>query len=113
MCKTRITDLDDLKHRIRTEWANLDHALQLCVNGAVVIPHLPGRTAVISNTAVNSDVVFFAIAAPLSLKFSMSTCSKLNSHRLIFNYSCLILLQLSVITLCVLISDDRSIDKEK
>jgi len=24
--KTRITDLDDLKHRIRTEWANLDHA---------------------------------------------------------------------------------------
>jgi len=23
--KTRITDLDDLKHRIRTEWAKLDH----------------------------------------------------------------------------------------
>jgi len=27
MYKTRITDLDDLKHRIRTEWANLDHAV--------------------------------------------------------------------------------------
>jgi len=25
--KTRITDLDDLKHRIRTEWAKLYHAV--------------------------------------------------------------------------------------
>jgi len=25
--KTRITDLDDLKHRIRTEWTKLDHAV--------------------------------------------------------------------------------------
>ena len=25
--KTCITDLDDLKHRIRTEWAKLDHAV--------------------------------------------------------------------------------------
>jgi len=25
--KTRITDPDDLKHRIRTEWAKLDHAI--------------------------------------------------------------------------------------
>jgi len=25
--KTRITDLDDLKHRIRTQWAKLDHAI--------------------------------------------------------------------------------------
>jgi len=25
--KTRIADLDDLKHRIRTEWAELDHAV--------------------------------------------------------------------------------------
>ena len=24
--KTRITDLDDLKHRISTEWTKLDHA---------------------------------------------------------------------------------------
>jgi len=27
MYKTRITDLDDLKHRIKTEWAKLDHAI--------------------------------------------------------------------------------------
>jgi len=25
--KTRITDLDNLKHRIRTEWTKLDHAV--------------------------------------------------------------------------------------
>jgi len=25
--KTHITDLNDLKHRIRTEWAKLDHAI--------------------------------------------------------------------------------------
>jgi len=25
--KTCLTDLDDLKHRIRTEWAKLDHAV--------------------------------------------------------------------------------------
>jgi len=25
--RTRITDLNDLKHRIRTEWAKLDHAI--------------------------------------------------------------------------------------
>jgi len=25
--KTCITDLDDLKHRIRTDWAKLDHAI--------------------------------------------------------------------------------------
>ena len=25
--KTRITDLDDLKHHIRAEWAKLDHAV--------------------------------------------------------------------------------------
>jgi len=58
--KTRITDLDYLKHRIRTDWAKLDHAitaaavrqwrqrLSACVRGAVVI----------SSTAFNSDIVF-------------------------------------------------------
>jgi len=25
--KTRVTDLDELKHRIRTEWAKLHHAV--------------------------------------------------------------------------------------
>jgi len=31
--KTRITDLDNLKHRVRTEWAKL---LQLCVSAIVI-----------------------------------------------------------------------------
>ena len=56
--KTRITDLDDLKHCIRTEWAKLDHAiiaaavrqwhrrLSACVKVVVVI----------SSTAFNSDL---------------------------------------------------------
>jgi len=26
VCKTRVTDLDDFKYRIRTEFAKLDHA---------------------------------------------------------------------------------------
>ena len=58
VCKTRITDLDDLKHHIRTEWAKLDHAiiaaavrqwrrrLSACVKGVVVI----------LSTAFNSDI---------------------------------------------------------
>jgi len=29
--KTRITDLDDLKHRIRTKWAKQDHAVIVAV----------------------------------------------------------------------------------
>ena len=75
--KTRITDLDDLKHRIRTEWANLDHAviaadvrqwrrrLSACVRAA----------AVISNTAFNSDVVFYDNCR-CPLKPSLSTGSR-------------------------------------
>jgi len=64
MYKTRITDLDDLKHRIRTEWAKLDHAviatslLQLCVSGVVVFQLASGRVVVVSSTAFNSDIVF-------------------------------------------------------
>jgi len=58
--KTRITDLDDLKHHMRTEWAKLDHAiiaaavhqwrrrLSACVRAALVI----------LRTAFNSDSVF-------------------------------------------------------
>jgi len=60
--KTRITDLDDLKYRIRTEWAKLEHAviaatvgqwrrrLSACVRAGVAV--------VISRTAFNSDIVF-------------------------------------------------------
>ena len=61
--KTRITDLDDLKHHIRTEWAKLDHAV---ITAAVrqwrrgVFQLVSGRAlaVVISSTAFNSDSVF-------------------------------------------------------
>jgi len=58
--KTRITDLDDLKHRIRAEWITwiTQWWLQLCVSGVVVFPLVSGQSSVISNTAFNSDVVF-------------------------------------------------------
>jgi len=44
---TRITDLDNLKHRIRTEWAKVDHTfmpslLQLCVSGVIVFQLVTG-----------------------------------------------------------------------
>jgi len=58
--KTRITDHDNLKHRIRTEWAKLDHAViaaAVCVNGVVVFQLVSGRALVILSTAVNSDIV--------------------------------------------------------
>ena len=58
--KTLITDLDDFKHRIRTEWANLDHAV---IAAAVrqwrrLLSAYVRAAAVISNTAFNPDVVF-------------------------------------------------------
>jgi len=50
--KTRITYLECLKHRIRTEWAMLDRPLSACVSLT-----LSGRAVVISSTAINSDIV--------------------------------------------------------
>jgi len=63
--KTRITDLDDLKHCIRTEWAKLDYAViaaavrqwhrrisacvSKCRNNVYVVP---------GGGAFNSDIVF-------------------------------------------------------
>jgi len=58
--KTRITDLDDLKHRIRTEWANLDHddiaaaAVRQCRRRLSAC--LRAQAVVISSTAVNSNM---------------------------------------------------------
>ena len=49
-----MTDLDDLKHRIRTEWAKLDHAvMQLLCSSGVVVSQCPSRlAAVISSTVL-------------------------------------------------------------
>jgi len=58
--KTRITDLDDIKHpvRIRTEWAKQYHAII-----AAAVHHWrrrrsAGHAMVISSTTFNSDIVF-------------------------------------------------------
>ena len=53
-------NLDDLKRRIRTEWANLVHAV---IAAAVrqwrrLLSAYVRAAAVISNTAFNPDVVF-------------------------------------------------------
>jgi len=58
--KTRITDLDDLKHRFRTEWAKLDHTI---IAAAVCQwrRHLSAcvrRDVVISSAAFNSNILF-------------------------------------------------------
>jgi len=57
--KTRVTDLDDLKHHIRTELSWITPSLlQLCVSGVVVFQLVSGRAVVISSTAFSSDSVF-------------------------------------------------------
>jgi len=62
MYKTCITDL---KHRIRTEWAKLDHAViaAAVVSGVVVFQLVSGQAVVISSTAFNSDTVYLSITA--------------------------------------------------
>jgi len=44
--KTRIADLNDLKHRIRTEWASwiTSSFLQLCISGVVVFQRVSSGT---------------------------------------------------------------------
>jgi len=54
---TRITDFDDLKHRIRTKWAKLNHVI---IASAVRQwrRRLSAVAVAISSTAFNSDFVF-------------------------------------------------------
>jgi len=92
--KTRITDLDDLEHHIRTEWAKLDHAVIAAAVHQwrrVDVFQLVWRwVVVISSTAFNYHI-----------------------RTVVGWYSSLIFLQLSVMTLCILIHDDRLIHKVK
>jgi len=90
------------KQRIRTKWATLS-LLQLCASGIIVFQLVSGLAVVVTSTAFNSDVVLRPL---ISLKLSLIVES--NSW-----YSGLIFLQLSVMTLCVLIHDDRLIYKVK
>jgi len=64
--KTRVTDLDDLRHRIRTEWAKLHDAI---IAAAVYQWHhylsvcVKAGDRVILSTVFDFDVVFVAITA--------------------------------------------------
>jgi len=71
LLKTRIADLYDLKHRIRTEWAKLDHAViaAACISGVVIFQLVSRRVVVISSTAFNSDIMFFVVTAAFELFF--------------------------------------------
>jgi len=78
--------------------------LQLCVSGVVVFQLVPERAVVIASTAFNSDIVF------------CDNCGFWGLHLLVESNSCypgLIFLQLSVMTLCALIHDDRLIHQIK
>jgi len=56
--KTRITYLDDLKHRIRTEWAKLDHAVTVIAAAVRQRRRHLSACVVVSSAAFNSDIVF-------------------------------------------------------
>jgi len=61
--KTRITDLNDLKHRIRTEWAKLDRVI---IAAAV----RQWRRRLSACTAFNCDIVFLRQLQPLKSLFT-------------------------------------------
>jgi len=84
--------------------------LQRCISGAVIFQLVLGRAMVISSTAFNSDIVFFCHNCGL---WSLCWLVDSNSCRLILNYIGPIFLQLSVMTLCILIHDNRLIHKVK
>jgi len=84
--KTRMTDLDDLEHRIRTEWMKLDHAviaaavhqwrcrLSACVKTA----------AVSSRTVFDLDIVFAAMTATfLAVVDQSNSCTLIGRFGLI------------------------------
>jgi len=56
--RTGITDLDDLKHPIRTEWAKLDHAVIAAAVRQWCRRLLACARASISSTAFNFDIMF-------------------------------------------------------
>jgi len=97
--KRRVTDLDDLKHRIRTEWTKL-----LYVNGAVVSQRTSRPTAVISSTVFDVNIVFAAIIATF-----LAVVDQSNSRTLIGRFGSIAV----VMTLCFAIHGDCLIRKVK
>jgi len=76
-----MTDIDDLKHRIRTEWAKLDQwrrRLSGCVR----------PVAVISSTAFDLDIVLSAITKTfLTVVDQSNTCTQI-ARPVSFKCSC-------------------------
>ena len=76
--KTCMTDLDDLKHRIRTEWAKLEcwitPSLQLMCISDVDSQCASRPAAVISSIAFDLDVVFSAITTTFLIVNQSNTC---------------------------------------
>ena len=88
--KTCMTDLDNLKHRIKTEWTNLDHAviaasvrqwrhrLSWCVKTSTVI----------SSTVFDLDIVFSAITMTFLTVVDQSNTSVQIARPVWFNCCC-------------------------
>jgi len=76
--KTRMTDLDELKHHIRTEWLSwITPSLQLlCISDVVVSLGASRPAAVISSTVFDFDNVFAAITATfLAVIYQSNSCT--------------------------------------
>ena len=89
--KTCMTDLDDLKHCLRTEWTKLDDAViagMLCISGVVVSQGASRPATVISSTVFDLDIVFSAITTTLlTIVDQPNTCTQI-ARPVWFNCSC-------------------------
>ena len=107
-----MTDVDDLEHRIRTEWAKLDHAVIVAVvhqwrRRLSDISTASKPVAVISSTVFDFDIVFAAITATV-----LAVVDKSNSCTLIGRF-CLTAVVFTVMTLGFAIHGDCLIRKVK
>jgi len=82
MHKRHVTDLDDLKHRIRTEWTKFDHAvIAAAVHQWRRRPQHTSRPAmVISSTVFDFDIVFATITATFLAGVDQSNSCTLTGH---------------------------------
>ena len=106
--ETCMTDLDELEHRIRTEWAKLDHAViaaavrQWCRRLSVSVKAGGGN---FEHCCFDFEIVFAAITATFLAVVDQSTsCTLIGRFR--FNCSCH-----AVVILCFAIHGDCFIHK--
>jgi len=74
-----MTNLDDLKHGIKTKWTKLDHAVIVASVYDVVVSQGASRpAAVISSTVFDFDIVFSAITTTfLTVVDQSNTCTQI------------------------------------